>query len=536
MRAGAIPLFRLGLLAALAFAFAAPRGSALAAPRDGAREPAAAFDLATATIADINAAIDAGALTSERLVQLYLARIDAYDRKGPKLNTVITLNPHALEEARTLDRERAATGRRSALHGIPIVLKDLIDVAGLPTTAGFKPFGAPVPPRDATIAAKLKAAGAIVLAKVSTANWFGNGFDATHPIGATLNPYNPAYSPGGSSNGPGVSMAAYFAAAAVGTDTGGSVRIPSAYNSVSGMVATQGLVSRAGIVPRGATQDRAGPMGRSVYDLAVMLSVMAGWDAEDAMTNQGFGHFPQRDWPEKLTGNLAGRRIGVLREMLDDGPGSEQGRALFERALDDLRNAGALVIDPVVTGLDLKALATSGVGRTAEFEKLYVQNAYLARLGSAAPFRTVQEMIEKVGRDKFSRLMLEALELPPPESSQVYLARLTHKAMLTALIDSTVERLALDAVVFPFSMHPPPSLSGEGRGGGGNSLSSNNGLPSVIVAGGYTDENLPIGIEFVGATFDDLTLLDVAYGYERASKRRKTPETAPPLPGERFDY
>jgi amidase len=529
VRVRAIGLLRFGLFTALAAA-------ALAAPRGSARASTTPFDLATATIADINGAIDAGALTSERLVELYLARIDAYDRKGPKLNTVITLNPDALDEARALDRERAATGRRSPLHGIPIVLKDLIDVAGMPTTAGFKPFGAPVPPRDATIAAKLKAAGAIILAKVSTANWFGNGFDATHPIGASLNPYGLAHSPGGSSNGPGVSMAAYFAAAAIGTDTGGSVRTPSAYNSISGMVATQGLVSRSGIVPRGSTQDRAGPMGRSVYDLAVVLTVIAGWDAEDAMTNQGFGHFPGADWPDELTGSLAGRRIGVLREMLDDGPGSEQGRALFERALDDMRKAGALVVDPVVTGLDLKALSTSGVGRTAEFEKLYVQNAYLARLGAAAPFHSVQEMIEKVGRDKFSRLMIEALALPPPETSPVYLSRLEHKAMLTGLIDSTVERLSLDAVVFPYSTQPPPLVRGGDGGGGGNSLSSNNGLPSVIVAGGYTDEGLPIGIEFVGHTFDDLTLLDVAYGYEKASKRRKAPETAPPLPGERFTF
>jgi amidase len=528
MRARAIGLLRLGLLAALAAA-------GLGAPRSGAHASTSSFDLATATIADINAAIDAGALTSERLVELYLARIEAYDRKGPKLNTVITLNAHALDEARASDRERAATGRRSPLHGIPLVLKDLIDVAGMPTTAGFTPFNAPVPPRDATIAAKLKDAGAIVLAKVSTANWFGNGFDATHPIGASLNPYSLVHSPGGSSNGPGVAMAAHFAAAAIGTDTGGSVRIPSAYNSISGMVATQGLVSRSGIVPRGSTQDRAGPMARSVYDLAVVLTVIAGWDAEDAMTNQGFGHFPLPDWPQQLAGSLAGRRVGVLREMIEDDAASEQGRALFERALDDLRRAGALVVD-VVTGLDLKALSTSGAGRTAEFEKLYVQNAYLARLGAAAPFRTVQEMIEKVGRDKFSRLMIEALTLPPPATSPVYLSRLEHKAMLTALIDSTVERLSLDALVFPFSTRPPPQLRGGDGGGGGNSLSSNNGLPSVIVPGGYTDEGLPIGIEFIGHTFADLTLLDVAYGYEKASKRRMPPATAPPLPGERFTF
>jgi amidase len=493
------------------------------------------FDLATATISDINAAIDAGALSSERLVELYLARIAAYDRHGPKLNSVITLNEHALAEARALDRERAATGRRSALHGIPVVLKDLIDVAGMPTTAGFTPFGAPLPPRDAAVTARLKTAGAIVLAKVATVNWFGNGFDATHPIGASLNPYALDRSPGGSSNGPGVAMAAHFATVAIGTDTGGSVRIPSAYNSLFGMVATQGLVSRSGIVPRGATQDRAGPMGRSVYDLAATLAVIAGWDAEDAATSAGFGHFPAPDWAANLDGNLAGRRIGVLREMLDEGPAHEEGRALFERALADLRAAGAVVID-IRTGLDLKTLASSAVGRTAEYEKLYVQNAYLARLGPAAKFATVQDMIATVGRDQFSRLMLAALDLPPPAESPDYLARLEHRRMLIQLITSTVDELALDALALPFSTRPPPPLAGGDGGGGGQSLASNNGLPSIVAPAGYTNDGLPIGIEFVGKPFADRTLLAVVHGYEAASRRRAPPAATPPLPGERFTY
>src|SRR6185436_1842328 len=190
------------------------------------------FDLSTATLADINAAMDAGALSSEKLVSLYLKRIEAYDRQGPKINSVITLNPKALDEAQALDRERKAKGPRSPLHGVPVMIKDLIDVAGLPTTAGYKPFGAPVPPRDAFVVQKLHAAGAIVLAKVATVNWFGNGFDDTHPIGRTLNPYNLEYQPGGSSNGVGASMAAWFAAAGIGTDTGGSVQNPSAYGSI----------------------------------------------------------------------------------------------------------------------------------------------------------------------------------------------------------------------------------------------------------------------------------------------------------------
>jgi amidase len=499
---------------------------------------AATFDLSTASIADINAAIDAGALTSEKLVGLYLKRIEAYDKKGPKVNAVITLNPTALAEARALDAERRAKGRRSPLHGIPIVVKDLIDVAGLPTTAGFKPFGAPIPLRDATIVAQLKSAGAIILAKVATVNWFGKGFDTTHPIGPSLNPYELAHSPGGSSNGVGVSMAAWFAAVGIGTDTGGSVVGPSSYCSLVGMTATQGLVSRAGIVPRGATQDRAGPMGRNVYDIALLLSYMQGWDAEDLMTSRGLGHFSQGNLGAALTvPDLKGRRIGVLREMISTGAQHEEGLALFQHALEELSKGGAQIIDPVLSGFDLKSLASPAAGRTAEYEKLYVQNAYLERLGPNRPFRTIQEMIEKVGPDKFDKLMIDALSLEPPERSADYAARVRNKDMVRDLIVQLVDRYQLDALVLPYSTLPPPRLGAtSGSGAEGNSLTSNSGLPAVLIPAGYTKENLPIALQITGKPFDDLKLLQIAYGYEQVSKPRRSPATTPRLPGETFTY
>jgi amidase len=497
---------------------------------------AVTFDLSTATIADINAAIDAGALSSEKLVTMYLNRIEAYDKKGPRVNSVISLNTQALAQARALDAERKLKGRRSPLHGIPIVVKDLIDVAGLPTTAGFKPFGAPIPPRNATIVSQLDAAGAIILAKVATVNWFGNGFDATHPIGASLNPYELAHSPGGSSNGVGVAMAAWFAAAGIGTDTGGSVVGPSAYCSLAGMTATQGLVSRAGIVPRGATQDRAGPMGRNVYDIALLLSYMAGWDAEDLMTSKGMGHFPESTLATEVAhGNLKGKRIGVLREMISKGEENAEGLALFERALQDLRKGGAQVVDPVTTGLDLRALATASAGRTAEYEKLYVQNAYLERLGPDRPFKTIQEMIQKVGRDKFDKLMLDALTLEPPARSADYMARVRNKDMVRDALVALIDRYQLDGLVLPYSTLPPPRLDAPGNGGG-QSLTSNSGLPAILMPAGYTKKNLPIALQITGKPFDDLKLLQIARGYEVVSQHRRAPATTPSLPGEKFDY
>jgi Asp-tRNA(Asn)/Glu-tRNA(Gln) amidotransferase A subunit family amidase len=303
-------------------------------------------------LADIQAAMDAGALTSEKLVQLYLNRIEAYDKKGPKINSMITINPKALDEARELDAERRAKGPRSQLHGVPVVFKDLIDVAGLPTTAGFTPFGFPVPLRDATIVARLRRAGVVMLGKANTANWFGRD-DSTHPTGGPpLNPYNVMHSPGATSNGPGAAMATYFASLAVGTDTSASVQHPAANCSVVGFVGTQGMVSRAGIIPRGATQDRPGPMARSVYDVAAMFSIMAGWDAEDLITFRSMDRFPEGDWSKQLSADdIKGKRIGVLREMIYEGPAHEEGRAIFERALEDMHAAGAYVIDPVLTGI-----------------------------------------------------------------------------------------------------------------------------------------------------------------------------------------
>jgi len=509
------------------------------------------FDLSTATLADINAAMDAGALSSEKLVALYLRRIEAYDKNGPKINSVITLNPKALDEARALDRERKTKGPRSQLHGVPVMIKDLIDVVGLPTTAGYKPFGAPVPPRDAFVVQKLREAGAIVLAKVATVNWFGNGFDDTHPIGRTLNPYNLDYTPGGSSNGPGASMAAWFAALAIGTDTGGSVQIPSAYNSIVGMVATQGLVSRSGIVPRGPTQDRAGPMARSVYDAAALLSVMAGWDAEDGDTLASMAHFPRGDWSKQLGApDLAGKRIGVLREMFDTEPFDPEYKEVFDRALADMRKGGAIVVDPVMTGLDLRT-ATSNAqigtshprlgGLDLPYELITSTNGYLERLGPGRPWQKLEDMLVKVGPEKLSTEYYKALEFKSPEMYPDYVSRQKLRAAVSKIISDRIAALELDAVVLPYQTVPLPTWDSTkdkyaGTTARANNLTSATGLPGVIMPAGYTAANLPVALQFVTAPFNDLKLLQVVYGYEQVSKRRAPPALTPALAGEKFSY
>lgn len=500
---------------------------------------AAKFDLSTATLQDIHAAMDAGALSSEKLVTLYLNRIAAYDKAGPKLNSVLYLNENAAEEAKALDAERLSTGRRSPLHGIPVVVKDLIDVAGMPTTSGFKPFGAPVAARDAGVVTRLKEAGAIILAKVSTVNWFGNaGFDQ-HPIGATLNPYNVDHSPGGSSNGTGAAIASWFATVGIGTDTGGSVQIPSSYNSLVGIVATQGLVTRTGIVPRGPTQDRAGPMTRSVYDAAATLGVIAGWDAEDLVTFSGIGHFPGPDMAEQLgTPTLAGKRIGVLREMFTTGPLDPEVLEIFEQAVVDLRSGGALILDPVLTGTNLREATSSAVaGTTHPHELIHAANSYLERLGPDRPFKKIEDMFAAAGHGNIHDRYLRAMTLPPPDRNPDYLARFAMKDQLREVVTELMTRFNLDAVVLPYRTLPPPPGSGTQSPNDINTLTSVTGLPAVIMPGGYTKEkNLPIGIQFVGRPFADLQLIRVAHAYEIKSRRRASPALTPPLPGESFNY
>ena len=506
------------------------------------------FDLRTATVADINAAIDAGALSSEKLVRLYLNRIEAYDRKGPKINSVITLNPRALEEARSLDAERKTKGRRSPLHGIPIVVKDLIDVAGLPTTAGFKPFGAPTPERDAAVVTRVKAAGAIILAKVSAENWFGSdGFGATHPIGATLNPYNVEYSPGGSSNGPGASIASWFAAIGLGTDTGGSLQNPAAYNSLVGVLATQGLVSRAGVVPRSFTQDRVGPLARSVYDAAVMRGAIAGFDPEDLDTREGLGRYPRVTWADQLSGHdLSKFRIGVLREAMSTLPSNTEVQRLFDGALEDMRKAGAQVVDPVLSGIDLGRESESSPAGVWPYELILAGDLYLQRLGPNRPFKTMKDMITTVGPDKFVDSYPLALSYPPLDEDPGYMRRYRGRKAIRDVIESLLSRYDLDAFVIQYGSTPPlaktvsgaaaPAGGRDSRNLHGGGIVSSTGLPGIVVPGNYTSDNLPVAIEFIGKSFDDLRLLQVAYGYEQSTKKRKPPQITPPLPGERFDY
>jgi amidase len=509
---------------------------------------ATTFNLETATISDIQAAMEAGALTSEKLTSLYLARIEAYDKAGPNINSFIYLSSNAIEEARALDRERAESGPRGPLHGIPVVFKDLIDVAEMPTTAGFVPFGAPVPKYDASLVAKLRAEGMVMLGKVSTSNWFGQGFSETHPIGATRNPFNLEHSPGGSSNGSGAAASAIFAPVAIGTDTSVSVQSPAASSGVVGIVGTYGMISRSGIVPRGATQDRPGPISQFVMDAVTTFIAMSGWCPEDLTTFEGMGSFPDFSWlPYVQNASLEGMRIGIPIEMFPEADEFEEVLSIFYAQVDAMREVGAYVV-PIRFGNPSISLETAQARlRTAEYEKNPYTDVYFARLGDRAVFRTVNEMVETVGRDKFSAGMLRSLELPLPHLSPDYIARYRTRKMYINLVSDTMDKFDLDVLIQPFSMRPPPRLTGGGGGGwaawsnypnhGPNNLSSSLGLPAVVVPMGHTSEgNLPLSMQFVGRPYTELKVFKAAKGFEDISQVRTTPSSVPALPGETIDY
>lgn len=294
-----------------------------------------------ATVADIQAALQAGTLTSEKLVQLSLARIEAYDRQGPSLRAVLTINPAALDTARALDAERKTRGPRSPLHGIPIVLKDNIDTADMPTTGGSVLLEGSVPPDDAFVVKRLREAGAIVLAKVNLSE-FASGGAISSLGGQTKNPHDLLRSPAGSSGGTGSAIAAAYAAIGLGTDTGGSVRGPSTANGIAGLKPTLGLLSRDGIIPLALSFDTAGPMARHVWDVAAVLGVMAGVDSADPATSAGEG----RSLPDYTAGlkrdALKGARIGVARDFFG---ADEDVDWVMEAALETMRREGATTVD-----------------------------------------------------------------------------------------------------------------------------------------------------------------------------------------------
>jgi len=510
---------------------------------------AAELDLTSATVQELNVAMDAGALDSVTLVQRYLARIEAFDRQGPGLNAVLTLNSKALDEARALDRERATRGRRSPLHGIPVVLKDNIDTADLPTTAGSFMLKGSIPPDDAFLVRRLRDAGAIILAKLNMSE-FASG-DAMNSLGgATYNPHDPRRTPSGSSGGTGAAIAAAYASIGLGTDTGGSVRGPSSANGIVGLKPTLGLISRDGIIPLALSFDTAGPMARSVYDVAAALGVLAGIDPADPATARANGRIEQ-DYTNFLdAGALKGARIGIARDFMKS---DEEVDWVIEASLQAMRDSGAELVD-----IELPSWLMDARGRfyrAIRYREFRAQiEDYLATTGPDYP-KTLKELIRRsmaltASRDDGvipnpSRWQLMMKEEDSGELTDYeYVAVRDHALpLLRGIVGGIMESEKLDAIVYPTSHVRPervdPDPDPEGAPGSGGSpviLANLTGFPDLIVPAGFTGRGLPVTISFLGPAFSEPRLLALGYAFEQKTRARRLPVSTPPLAGERVSY
>ncbi|HTE41541.1 MAG TPA: amidase family protein [Steroidobacteraceae bacterium] len=507
------------------------------------------FDLSSAGVQEIQAAVDAGALTYEKLVTLYLARIAAYDKKGPSLNTVITLNPKALETARALDAELKKSGRRSPLHGIPILAKDNYDTSDMPTTGGTFLLDGSIPYHDAPTIKQLRDAGAIIIAKVNMDEFAHGGIGYSSRGGQTLNPHDPRRHPAGSSGGTGAGLAAWFSPLGLGSDTGGSIRGPSSANGVVGIKPTNGLVTRTGIMPCVLTFDTGGPMARSVYDAALALGFLTGIDPKDPLTSTSAGLF-YKDYTQFLKKDaLKGARIGVIRDF--NGTDAEVDK-VFNAALEELKAQGAILVDPV----NFPAIAMQNRDVVMEPVRAEVKDNYVNYLSTLRPGfpRTVTEIGEKglaltEAKGNFHPhfsvfTRFKALGERPPITALSYTsARVYGMQAVRGAVLGLIQEKQLDALVYPTRPNRPemidpqtPKIVDRPRSPSLTSIANVTQFPDVIVPAGLTTDRMPVTISFFGPAYSEPRLLGYAYAYEQATHHIALPSTTPALKGEKFKY
>ncbi len=481
--------------------------------------------------------MNSGRYSARSITEMYLARIEAVDKQGPLLNSVIEVNPDALAIADSLDKERKEKGPRGPLHGIPVLIKDNIDTADrMATTAGSLALVGSKPPKDAFVARKLREAGAVILGKTnpsewanirssrSTSGWSGRG-------GLTKNPYVLDRNCSGSSSGSGAAASASLCAVAVGTETDGSIVSPSSVCGIVGIKPTVGLVSRTGIIPISHTQDTAGPMARTVRDAAILLGALAGVDPEDKATAESAGK-SFADYARFLDPNgLKGARIGVVRRyfgLLDSMD------PVIEAALEAMKRQGATLMDPT----EINTLGELGDSEMTVFlyELKADMNAYLARLGPGAPVHSLREIIEFNERNKklempyFGQDVFVKSEAKGPLTSKEYLDALEKDRRLarTEGIDAVMDKLKLDALVAPTEgpAWVTDLVTGDHFLGSSSTPAAVAGYPSITVPAGFVF-GLPVGISFFGRAWSEPLLIKLAYAFEQATKTRKPPRYLP---------
>jgi amidase len=481
----------------------------------------APFDPYEKTIPDLAAAMRDGAVTSRALVQAYLARIDAFDHRGPAINAVIAINPRVLTDADAMDRERAGGRVRGPLHGIPIVVKDNYDTVDLPTTAGSVALKGSMPGRDAFQVKKLREAGAVIVGKTNL-HEFARGITTVSSLGGqTLNPYELSRNPGGSSGGTGAAVAANFATVGMGTDTCGSIRYPAAHNSLVGLRPTMGLSSRSGIVPLALSQDVGGPLARSVTDVAIVLDATTGVDPSDPVTSRSAGHIP-RTYTATLDRNgLRGARIGALLSLFGDTADDQRVGSVVRSAVRQMAERGAVPIDVSIP------IPAEGDASLIRLEFKSNLNDYLAKT-PGAPVRTLAEIIDrKVIHPSLEQGFRRSNDVVSLDTDEYRGIAAKQAQLREALLKAMDERQIL-ALVYP-TLRRVAAKIGDPQVGGNCTASAVTGLPAITVPAGFSDNGMPVGIEFLGRPFSEPDLLRLAYAFEQTTHHRRPPASTPQL-------
>ncbi|MBT8335215.1 MAG: amidase [Gemmatimonadetes bacterium] len=514
-----------------------PLAAAVAAVAIAGPTAAQAFDVVETTIVEAHEAMDDGSLTCRGLVESYLARIAAYDEAGPRLNAIQTVNPRALELADSLDEVWTSGGPRGALHCVPVLLKDQVETADMPTTYGSVLFADFVSHRDATLVRRLKEAGALILAKTNMGEFASRYVGSAY--GIIRNPYDPTRNPSGSSGGSSAGAAANFGLVAIGEDTAGSIRGPAAVANLVGLRPTLELVSTHGMMPANPTHDTMGPITRTVTDAARVLDAIAGYDAADPITARAWGRVPETYTAFLQADALAGARIGVLRSPQDSNtdPSSadyRKVRSVMDRAIAELDAAGATVVDSI----DIAELALLGeIGN--RFETEAATDVYLAELRDP-PYTTFADILLSGRVNPWrARGMMDYVGQTTDDPG--YLVVTKNRAAVRAAVLAVMAEHDLDALAYAtFDQQPQPiapdvetNPGPDDRYGWGDNrqLSPAIGFPALTVPAGFTSDALPVGLELLSRPFTEGLLLGLGFAYEQATGHRRPPSTTPRLGG-----
>jgi Asp-tRNA(Asn)/Glu-tRNA(Gln) amidotransferase A subunit family amidase len=491
--------------------------------RVSAQRPGApTFEVFEVGIAQLQDALANGRVTSVQLVQAYLARIEAYDRGGARLNAVIRLNPAAADDAARLDAERAMRGPRGPLHGIPILLKDNFDTQDMPTTASTLGLAGHIPPDDAFQVRRLRDAGAIILGKTNLHELASGIVTISSLGGATRNPYDPSRNPGGSSGGTGAAIAASFAAIGWGTDTCGSIRIPAAHQNLFGLRPTKGLSSTDGIVPLSHTQDVAGPLARTVSDLAIGLDATIGFDPADT-TTVAMRSRTVRFAQALDTAALRGVRLGILEPLFGSSADDQEAGRIVRAAAQQLERQGATLVSVPFPLLDSLIQGTAVIDHEFKFDLI----DYLAASAPAA-VRSLDDILSLGLYHVALEERMRQRNAPASRDTDAYRNALARRAALQRALNAMFDQQNVQALIYPTLRRKPAAL-GEAQAGSTCSLSAQTGFPALAMPAGFTADSLPIAIELLGRPFDDARLLAFAFDYEQATKPRRPPSTTPPL-------